>query len=233
MRRYRRKTRRPVVFKKRRSLRRRFYGRRRGSHARVRRQGYLLPDRQVVKLRYTFSTDVTTDTGGQYTRSLSGNSAFDPDPGSGSAQPTGYDQYSAFYRFCYVAGSSIKLELINTEGTDCITFGCYPATNQLSTGDLSTMEPSDWPYVTEKTLGPLTSSFSRSRFKKYMSTKKIHGYKTSNNSNFISAVTASPTNQWWWNLYALNFGGDEATMKLRVKLTYYCHFFGRQEIAVS
>lgn len=233
MRRYRRKTRRPFYRRRRTTFKRRFYGRRRGSHARVRRQGYLLADRTVVKLSYTLTTLITTDSSGFYARSLSGNSLFDPDPGVGSVQPTGFDQYSAFYRFYYVAGSKCSMDLINTDAADVVSVGLFPSTNQISTTDLTTMYPEDWPYVTDKTLGPLSSSFSRCRFKKYMSTKKIHGYKTSNNSNFISAVTGSPTNQWWWNIYGLNTGGDAINLRAKIKITYYCHFFGRQEIAAS
>lgn len=187
----------------------------------------------MVKLAYSLPEDITTDAAGLYVRLLSGNSAFDPDPNIGGTQPTGFDQYSAFYRFYYVAGSKITLEVINVDDADCISFGIFPGTNQLSTGDLSSMDPDNWPYSQEKTLGPLTSSFSRARFKAYMSTKKLYGYPASTNSNFIAAVSANPTNQWYWNLYAVNIAAQAAQMRMKYKVTYYVTFFGRQEIAVS
>lgn len=187
----------------------------------------------MVKLQWTAESEVQIDTNGLYARTISGNSAFDPDPGVSARQPTGFDQYTALYRFYYVAGSKCLVELINTGTTEVVEFGVFPATNQISTTDLATMEPADWPYATTKTLGPLASSFSRARFRKYMSTKKIYGYKTSNNDNFVASISASPTNQWWWNFYAVNFTAAEATLRIRIRVIYYCHFFGRQEIAFS
>lgn len=211
--------------------RRRF--KKRASHITTRRNGYLLPDRQMVKLAYTYMQVDSTDVAGLYARTFSGNSLFDPDPSVGGAQPTGFDQYAAFYRFYHVAGCKIRLEFINTDSSSVIQCGVVPGTNQLAAGDLTVMYPLEWPYSVERTLGPLTSSFSRCMLNRYMSTKKIYGYKTSNNGNYISAVSASPTNQWYWNIWVRNAAAAAVPFRIKIKLVYYCHFFGRQEIEVS
>lgn len=232
MRRFRRKAR---LTRKVRPFKRRRYGRRvyARKHAVSKRFGFLMPDRLLVKLKWTLTFTITDGGTGLYTRVFGGNNAFDPDTGAGSSQPTGWDQYAALYRNYYVGGSKFKLEAINTGSTDITTLGVIPATTQLSTTDLGTMIPTEWPYCTERTLGPLTSSFSRTILKRYMSTKKIVAYKTSNNANFVTATSSAPTANWYWNLYATGSGSSFGNVTARLQITYYVQFFGRQEIATS
>lgn len=249
MRRYKRKARK--LYRRAKKYFKRRYGR--GKHARAGRirskyVGFLLPDRLKVKLRYSATVSLVCDVNGRITGVLAGNSPYDPDAsGSGNIQPTGWDQYSAFYRFWYCPGSTIRLQIQNpvndTAQTNAVgskIFGVFPATNQLSNLDLATMDPTEWPYVTEKYLNSWPA-LNVTRIKKYMATKKIYGYKTADNPNFIAntgntGTGSNPTNQWWWNLYCYSpYGttGDGDAIVVRLSITYYVHFFGRQEIPIS
>ena len=213
---------------------------------RTRSQGFLLPDRLKVKLRIEMNFTMTLDSNGNQATQFLGNSPFDPDgSGTSNGQPTGWDIYTQFYRFYYCPGSKIKCRVINTNNdlqtaADPITsqqnIGIVPGTNQLSNTDLVTMHPKEWPYSKEFFLPPYPASPTMKTFTSYMATKKIYGYKTADHPNFISAVTASPSNLWYWNIYSTSPNGISAVGKQtqwRVEITYYCHFFGRVEIPVS
>lgn len=244
MRRYRRKFKKAVKKYYKRKYGR---GRKYSKHGRIRSryQGLLLPDRLKVKLRYTIDFTLTLDGNGLVAEDLAGNDPFDPDnSGTPNGQPTGWDQYTAYYRFWYCPGSKIKCRMINVNNDIAAannpilgnaTFGIVPGTNILSTADLVTMQPRGWPYSKEA----YVSSFPASNVKtltNYMATKKMYGYKTSTNSNFIAQVTTSPTNKWYWNFYVKNQSALAASGQkydFHVELTYYVHFFGRQEIALS
>lgn len=209
------------------------YRRAKGGRIKTRKGGMLVSDRFKVKLKYSLLISGNTDASGDYTYVFSGNSAYDPDVSGVGFQPTGWDQYSALYRFYYVSGSKLRFQVINQSTTDVIKVGCFPATQQLSSGDLATMDPAEWPYSRWALLGPTSSSRSVKDIKSYMSTKKVYGYRTSTNPNFISAISANPTNQWYWNIWVTTLVGTSPGFTLSCTMTYYVNFFGRQEIAWS
>ena len=230
-----RKRSRRISFKRRRIYGglKRFRRKLRGGRIKARSQGRLLADRTKVKLTYTLLFNAATDANGLYTYLFSGNSPYDPDVTGVGFQPTGYDQWSAFYRFYYCSGSSIRIALMNLDSTKLLRWGVVPGTNQLSTGDLATMDPIEWPYCKYRDAGPLSSSKSYTRLKSYMSTKKIYGYRTATNNNFIASVTGNPTNIWYWNLFVNTPSLASSNITLSLTITYYVTFFGRQEISIS
>lgn len=203
----------------------------RGAKIRTRSQGTLLADRTKVKLSYSAIFDASLILN-LIVNVIKGNSLFDPDSNT-TGQPTGFDQYAAFYRFYYVSGCKMLFTVINRSTTDSIQMGVVPATNQLSTGDFTTMVPDEWPYCRFKVLGPLGSSRSVGSIKHYMSTKKIYGRSTSD-SDFQAAVTSDPSFLWYFNQYLQGSSGTStAAVTIFYKITYYAQFYGRQEIAHS
>lgn len=214
---------------------RRSYGKRRrsnrGSHIKTRKLGGLLvSDRSTIKLKWrTFYT--TALVGGAYTYFFNANSVYDPDPTGGSpVPPTGFITYMTLYRHFYVAGCKIMAKIANTSTTDSLMFGIYPATNPLSTADLATKVPSEYPYCTTKLMGPLASSRSNAVVKKYMSTKKIYGLKTSSESDFQGTTSTSPDHLWYWNLFCQSPTTSTAPFTVYLELTFYCNFFMREEM---
>lgn len=194
----------------------------------------LVPDRFFVKLKYRAQGQLTSDANGVVTVNFVGNGPFNTD--LGGDQPTGWDQYTSLYRFYYCAGSKMTLEMVNTESDRTWTAGLFPATNQLANGDMASVAPADYPYCTEVLIGQQATSRSYHRWNKYMSTKKIYGYNTAGNSNFIASIAANPTNAWYWCFYVSTAGTTPAMgeiMMYRCTITYYINFFGRAELTVS
>lgn len=186
------------------------------------------------------------DSNGNQATTYLGNSPFDPDgSGTSNGQPTGWDIYTQFYRNYYCSGSKIKVQVINLNNdlsaaadpiVSQLNVGVVPGTNQLSNTDLVTMHPREWPYCKETFLAPYPASPSTKKITSYMATKKIYGYRTADNPNFIAPVGMSPTNLWYWNLYEVCPNGILAAGKStswRVEITYYVQFFSRVEIPVS
>lgn len=230
----------------------RFYRRRmtrksRMGRIRTRNMGFLLSDRLKVKLRFTSNVAVVLDNNGNQATAFSGNNAFDPDDsGTANGQPTGWDIYTQLYRFWYCSGSKITVRFINPNNDLSVssdpvigpmTVGIVPGTNILSNTDMVTMQPRDWPYSKEVYINSFPALNSKT-IKTYIATKKIYGYSTANNSNFVAAVTSAPTNKWYWNVYAQSAAipatsGVGKEYYARIQIVYYVNFFSRVEIPTS
>lgn len=246
MRRYKRKTRK-FARKVKKYFKRKYGGRKYSRMGRIKSRsvGMLLPDRLKLKLKFNYNAQLACDSNGNGTFRVTGNDPFDPDnSGTSNGQPTGWDIYTQLYRYCYCSGSKINLSFVNANndlggGNDPIVgeliFGVVPGTQSLSNTDLVTMKPNEWPYCKERYVSSYPASNVK-RISHYCATKKLYGYKTADNKDFIATTGASPTNIWYWNFYQISPQGISGVGKIgywRVTITYYIHLFGRAEIPVS
>lgn len=253
MRRRFKKARRPY-----RRFKRSFY-RRRNAHRRHRKPGrisrrsepLLLPDRLQTKLKWSINVLATLNGAGLAVLNLFGNGPYDPDGGGTPLnQPTGWDQYSAFYDRYYCSGSKIKMEVTNVNNdlgaaadptvSDALV-GLIPSNNIVTTSNLTTTNPSELPYAQEKTVAPFPGHQYRV-LKKYMSTKKMFGQPgCAYNPDFQgiagnTGVGSNPNNLWWWNAYFVAPAGAAATGKkyrVRLWITFYVTFYRRNQLTIS
>lgn len=247
MRRYRRKTRRPF-YRRRRTLFKRRYGRRRYSRMgriRTRSAGFLTPDRLKVKLRVQGTMAIELNNDGIGSAVFIGNGPYDWDgAGTFNQQATGWDQWCAFYEFYYCSGSKIKLEAIVQSGTATQAgqvFGVYPHTLPISDTDLLTKSPLGYPYCSEKFMSLVNGPGGKATFSKYCSNKKIFGRRTAQDPNFQGTAGTqgsgtNPAETWHWNIYARSPNGaadSGLVIMCRVSITYYVQFYGRTELAIS
>lgn len=250
MRRYKRKTRK--TYKSRRSFKRRYGGRKHSRMGRIRSsriKSLIVPDQTKVKLRWTVSTLYTLTAGGLAVANIIGNSPYDPDgSGTGNIQPTGWDQYSTFYKTYRCDGSSIKAEITNINndlgaGTDPTVSDCYvgviPTIEMLTTTDLALGSPAEQAYCKEVVTAPYPGA-QRKRIKHYISTRKMFG-RSSKSTEFYALTGnigsgTSPANIFWWNIYAIAPAAAAASgkkIRVRFTVTYYVTFMQRKWINIS
>lgn len=215
----------------RRTFRRVRRGAGRSGRARVSRQGFLIADRTVVKLRFRTRYPLTSSSGVISTlQQFRGNSPFDPDFTGVGVSAAGFTTYSSIYNSYRCYGSSIMVQWCNTgtsAGTQVMQVG-VSATPASAVSYTTIDQLLENPYGKVKIL-----SFNANvpRTKMYMSTAKIEGVHKKtvvSDDAYGSAVTTNPSNPWFWNIMAQSV--DQTTTSVTVAyvtITYYCEFYGR------
>lgn len=168
---------------------------------------------------------------------MRGNSIFDPDATSGSnSQPTGADQWAAFYNRYYVAASKIKIRAINASSTQIQNIMLYPSLSD--TYDHTNQYPLEYPY-TKSVLLATAGSNNTATMGHYMTTQKIFGRRgTEFESNYIGVLAATgggdPVSDWYWHIVALNQSGSNVIdVMVDIKLVYYVKVFNRIDLDQS
>lgn len=215
---------------------RRRYGRRHSLKITTRRfRNSAISDCVWVKLKYAnFTTIAVTGTTPGVLR-FRGNSIYDPDQSGIGNQPLAFDQWAAFYKQYYVAGSKIKIRAWNP-GDQAITLHLFPSVDIISASDALTYQIWTQPYAKRMNLSEI---LNLKRISHYMTTSKMFSNKlpSADMEFYGSAIADVPSSQqWYWNVVANGFAGQSVTaMNLQVEceVTYYCKFVGRNTITPS
>lgn len=195
------------------------------------------PDAIFVKLKYTQRLAQTHAAGVGAEQVFRGNSIFDPDLTGGGHQPYGFDQWSNFYSYYTVYGSSCKVQLIPTTSTflgyDCAVVPSLDSTIISTSPDtpIEEMPYSKYRIVAAYAVGTIPA------IKSYMSTAKIFGAEpvaVKTEDNYSSTVGNNPANVWYWNIITQPSDLTTANANnLLVTITYYVQFSARKEIGSS
>lgn len=191
----------------------------------------LYPDTYRVKLRYDTRVSETALIFEE--RLYSGNSAYDPDVTFAGLQPAGFLLYSQMYQRYRVLGSSFRLQFCNTNSSVPTIVGVYPSPS-IVTGIVDLDDAMAQPYGKYSLMG-VASGTSRSQYiKSYLSTKKVFGLKTINESASYEGLTgpfgtgSDPPNEWAWSLYYGSADGiSNPTLMGIISVTYYVEFYDR------
>lgn len=196
----------------------------------------IVPDRLHVKLRYSDIYTVTNTVGSVSYQRWRGNSVFDPDQTGAGTQPSGFDQWSAFYQNYVVHGSALTVRVVNSDASSGSInkqdwyYGLCPTA--FATGTEATVQ--DWaeqPYAKVRFSGTYNLDAREQTIKSYMSSAKMFGVPPRSivaDVTYSALVTANPANQWYWNFFmvpwdlASTTGGFAA-----VVMVYYVTFYGR------
>lgn len=203
------------------------------------RRATVTADRVFVKLRFWDSDQQSTGAGVYQTGTVySGNNPWDPDitigTGQGSAQ--GYNFYAGqFYKMCCL-GSAITVRVYNYAN----------AINELAVlpnlvSAVPTFGPTaqmgSFPYVKQTTLGLSTGGHDVVTIKNYISVAKMYGVNKKmvlQDDNFQNGTTlgtrTNPANQFFWIVGSQNYDNAQINLRIFVKMTYYCAFYGRAQI---
>lgn len=211
----------------------------RPSYTRI--KGVSAQDGLKVKLVYSQLVSFTSTSGAVQEQTYRGNSIFDPDTGTASAQPYYMDQYSLLYQNYVVSGSSILVEFWNqTIDSDVNQRNLVGEMTVIPTTDLTGFTGANQTLAQEQKYATTRRTQITVRpipIKKYMSTAKIMGLSPAviqADSNFRAAVTANPASPWFWKVcYNTMDGANTSSVICRVRIVYYVKFFNRQVPALS
>lgn len=226
-----------------RALNRRKWKRRfnRPSSLRVRKT--LITDQVFVKLKYRTQQKLNA-TGIYDSWIVSGNNMYDPDFTGVGHQPTGFDQYSAFFNKYLVYGCKIKVTMQNNLTGTMVNAYIVPSDSGAPTwlGD-GNYDPNDQPNTKQAILQGYSINPARSScvLKHYMTTKKIWEDTQLDPNDYGAVTTTSPSKLWYFiiynTVYQFNGGGTATSVTfatiLDVKMTYYAKFFDRKFVIES
>lgn len=202
----------------------------------------IVPDRYFTKLNYADHRQAASGGATSGLQQYRGNGIFDPDFTNTGGQPRGYDQLALLYQYYRVFASKIKVRYASATG---IPTGQSIGSLMLAAGDLSSsvstasdpLKECELPRTKAKIFRYGSTDQPMGEIKRMYKTKNIWGLNkeaVANDDTFAAAITANPTNQWYWSIIWRN--GDDATalnLFIWVQLTYYCEFFNRVELSSS
>lgn len=190
--------------------------------------GSIFPDRLRTQVKVCYIIDASAAP--TYRFVFRGNSCFDPGYTSGAAQPAGWTALSAAYSFYRVLWSKIKVQYVNVGGTTHpFVSTIYPS----NTSSPFTATPAGLPGVrygntrlmSNNGTGGITPNgpggVANVQYNA-MSTKKITGDRSDLDSTFSAAVTANPTQPWYWihDAATLDAGNFAATDSFVYEITF-------------
>lgn len=217
---------------------------RRGYKVSVGRQGLMVKDEQIMKFRYTDNIQLQSTSGVPQFYQFAGNSLFDPDITGTGHQPYGFDQWSAFYNKYTVFGCKAEFTVVNASGNTagnqndeivvCPVPSDVAVTTITSMTDLEAFY--EFPYSTQR-VGNIVGGGKNLYIKKYMSTSKIDGcpkLKVAIDDKYSALTSANPSSIWKW-VIGLQCPDELTTTTVRVlvKLTFYCKMFDRIQMGQS
>jgi len=238
-RRYRRRSRKPMLRRRRRfPYRRRSYNytfatdRRRSRTVRA-----AIPMTKTVRMRYCERVNIDAGAGTIAEYTYRANDVYDPNETGTGHQPMGLDQWFQFYNKATVIGSKIKLTWITPSAT--ITAGTFMVgiqqsnSNTLSLDQQGLLESSQ---VHSRILGSSdTGKGIQSVVHTYSPKKWFNVRNPLDESDLACTDSSSPTRQCYWNCYvqALDESTDVPSMNGIVQISYTVVFSEPKELAQS
>jgi len=188
-----------------------------------------------VTLPYEMVLEPAAASGALYLYQFRGNSAFDPDYTSTGAQPTGFDQWAAFFNEYVVLSSSIELELMGgTSGS--VEYVIYPSYN--TTSPASSLDASARPYAKRVVISSNGNSV-HARLHQSMSTAQMLGVKPEaiiDDDAYGATISANPGSAavWYWSVVAQNINNTNTLADvIRVRLLFDVLFHDRVQLSLS
>lgn len=197
-----------------------------------------LADSTMVKLRYEH-VYIANSAAGDYTEVVfRGNSLFDPSTGASSVQPYWYDQWAEFYHTYLVRGSSIRVQAWNQLDPPNNPLApivgeltVFPIAANVSFSGTAFDTVNGQAYRKQRTFQQ-TGGLGKGAIKHYMTTAKIFGYSpqaVTSEQSFKADIAANPNLEWFWHVgYNSMDRVNQSTVIVRVDMTFYVQFMGRQ-----
>lgn len=221
-------------YTKKRSYRRRTYGRYRKAGSK-RKSRFAKPttvsglgtsNSAFVRLKYTDIFTVGANGANQSVNQFRGNGAYDPQLAVGGATPAYWSTYAALYNRYTVFGSSCKVTFTNSSAYN-VNVGVIPA-NQNYTPGTSFNETCEQPGCVAKVLTHANAGGSKI-IKMYRHSGPIQGVPklaiSLNGDLYGAGTSGNPTREWYWNVITQNMDEtNNTTTRFRIEITYYVRF---------
>lgn len=193
------------------------------------------PDSVRVKLPFEQVLEPAPTLGSLYLYQYRGNSAYDPDYTGVGGQPTGFDQWSAFFNEYTVISSSIEVEIISGQNYS-VEYVVYPSYNVSSPA--TSLDASMRPYA-ERCLMTGNGNATHKVLKSQMSTAQMMGVRPEavlDDDAYGATISTSPASTaiWYWNVVAQNVSNTTTLNDcVRVHIVYDVLFHDRVQLASS
>lgn len=196
-----------------------------------------MPDRIFVKLKYLDERSISAGAGSTAAHQYRGNSLYDPDFTGTGAQPTGLDEYAAFYSQYTVLGSAISVTIVNNS-TNSLNVTVWPDTDSSHTGETVSFKPELNPYCRAKFISPgnAAAGWGQARLKNYMATAKMFGIPPSivkGDPDYDGNDSSNPASPWYWVVSAYDYNLQAISVWMKVKMTFYAMFKERKNLNIS
>ncbi len=193
------------------------------------------PDSVRVSLPYEVVLEPATTLGSLYLYQFRGNSAFDPDLTGAGSQPTGFDQWSAFYNEYTVLSSHFEVEYIcaTSAGVEVVTYPSYNTTSPSTSFDASSR-----PYA-KRCLLLNAGNGVKETLRSNMSTAQMLGVRDEaiiDDDAYGATISANPGSAavWYWNVVAQNTTNTNTLADaVRIRLVYDVLFHDRVQLSLS
>lgn len=193
----------------------------------------LVPDRFLVKLKYSQQFGMAyAGAGAAAYKQFRVNSIYDPDASVGIGhQPLGHDQWANMYNRYLVSGCAFKITFVNYSTTEQVEVAVNVRPN--STVDTVPETIREGPSnVFKGIVGVEGSGQAIKSCRGYASVCKIRGIPKGRlryESDYQAQFGNNPPIQCYLNLFCSNIDTTTAAnIRARVDLVYYCEFYDRK-----
>ncbi len=188
-----------------------------------------------VLLPYEMTYLQATTLGSVGLQQFRGNSCFDPDLTGTGLQPTGFDQWAAFFNEYTVVSSYIEIENITgtISTTEIVVYPSYNASAPTSSEDASAR-----PYA-KRAIGNPNGNGIKNRLSQSMSTAQMMGVRDEavlDDDQYGATTSANPGSAavWYWNIVHQNLTSTSTLAETcRVRIVYDVLFHDRIQLSLS
>jgi len=189
-----------------------------------------IPGRIYAKLRYCEHYTHTHTSGALSSWEFRGNSVYDPDYTYTGHQPSGFDEYSAFYMYYRVKASSIKVTCTNLTADIPVVVVVLPRREIPAN--------SSWIPHAENSRSKMTVLSSSGTPAKTItnsaSTGALYDGQFARDQDFGAVVTANPAKTWYWTIVSQSANGSStSSCSLTVDIEYEVEFSQKQFLGTS
>jgi len=201
----------------------------------VRAPVLLCPAATRVLMKYAERISLSSAAGLYVEYNWSGNGLFDPNVTGTGTQPTGFDQWCAFYQRYRVLASHVRIRAINpgaaTNAAAMTDIAIVPTNT--TTAFANSQVAASQPYAKRQlanTIGTGPNGFLR--LEGSMETDLILGTSRQavlTDDTYSGSSSANPSNQWYWRICQepADLASTQNTV-YEVELTYLVDFYERQ-----
>lgn len=193
-----------------------------------RQVGLIMPDRYRTNLRFWKQVSLNFTAVNAVSIRFRPSSAFDVDPVVASTAMSGFTELESFYNSYRVLSSRIMVESVTTSAANPVNIFVTPVNFDPGStpSQASILALREQPYAKSRLIG--LSGSPSIKIKSAMSTEKIFGSKMAlYDDNFSSPCTASPNNNWYWQIGAYSFVLDPSLTWVTITIEVDVEFFDR------